>query len=220
MKFPNLFNFIKKFFILCFNLNVFYLRNYLKFQLKVIWTFTDTFPGYLIFLFCTFYGVSGLHSQSNEILKAWCMLFVIFIAGSTLQWYILIKLPSTKKLLENFVGKEFIISHLGEYTGSKALIKVAATLTPVFLTVGSEVLTNAHAQALNIEKANNHLRLSVDTYKENSLEMNQKNLDKHIAQAQAIASQPTKGLVTKAIDSQALIGIAESVSSIFTKKNN
>ncbi len=115
MSFTNLINLLKNLLQKILHFNILCFKFYLKLQLKLIWFFTETKIGYCIYLFCIMYGVSGLSSTKNEVIKAWCILFAITIAGLVVQWYILVKIPFTKKLLENWLTREYIVNHFGEY---------------------------------------------------------------------------------------------------------
>lgn len=87
-----------------------------KVQLKIIWFFTNTLIGYALFVFLFIYGFFGcLHGEcmpSNSI----SALIATVIIYSTLELYILVKIPFTREYLENLLGKDFIIAHLGQYT--------------------------------------------------------------------------------------------------------
>ena len=187
------------------------------FQLKVIWIFTETFAGYAIYLFSIFYGVSGLSSEKNEVLKAWCIVFALYVVGSVVQWYILVKIPSTRKLLENVVGKDVIISHLGEYTASRAFLKTIVTLGPFLGIATTEVVTKEHDLSENLRKSDAHIKRNLEIYKNANLDFDKKTLDKVLNEANALANAPTKGLVTKTIETEMFAKHVESISKIFRR---
>lgn len=200
MNLTALFHYIKLIFNKYFYYNKLYIKYYLILQLKIIQIFTETFFGYAFYLFCTLYGVSGLSSEKNEVLKAWCIIFVIYVAGSVVQWYILVKIPSTKKLLENFIGKDFIISHLGQYTASKALVKIAVTVGPFVGIAAAEIFTKQQNLSENMRKSDYHIKTGVENYKQAGLDVDKKFMDKLLNDSKTIANQPTKGIVSKAIE--------------------
>lgn len=217
MSLTNLFNYIKLFFNKYLYYNKLYIKYYLIFQLKVIWIFTETFLGYAIYLFCIFYGVSGLSSQNNEALKACCIIFAIYVAGSVVQWYILVKIPSTKKFLENFIGKNVIISHLGDYVGSRAVVKGVMTLGPFVGIATAEIVTKQQNLLENFSKSDAHLKRTLDTYKDANITVDKKTLDRILTEANALANAPTKGVVTRAIETEMFTKRIDSISKVFRK---
>lgn len=111
------------------------------------------------------------------------MIFVFIVAGLTLQWYILVKIPITQRFLESWIKKDYIISYLGKYTGSRALVKLAVTLKPVVGVAGAEIVTKSQDAALAQHQADCHLSFSVEAYKNNDLAMDKKKLDSILKEA-------------------------------------
>lgn len=61
--------------------------------------------------------------------------------GLVIQTYVLVKIPFTRQYIESFVGKDFLEKHLGKYTGSGALVKIAKYVGRAVGLVAAETIT-------------------------------------------------------------------------------
>ncbi len=89
---------------------------YFSIDIKLIYFFSDTLPGYLFYLFCIFYGFFGCTGENCTITHSLAAIFVVIMIGLVIQTYILVKIPFTRKYLENLVGKDYLEKYLGKYT--------------------------------------------------------------------------------------------------------
>ena len=185
----NFFKHSKNIFSKIFYMNTLYFKYYFKFKLKFVWFFTDTIIGYCIYIFCMAYGVTGLSSNHNLVIKAQCSIFAITVVGLVIQTYILVKIPFTKQFLENWIGKQYIIDHLGEYSGSRAIFKLISTTVPIAGFLGTELATKSYDSSLNQETADAHIQRNVDSYKKGGIPMDQKALKQILTEAHKIANK-------------------------------
>lgn len=209
---------IKKVFLKIFLINTLYFKYYFKFQLKLIWFFTDTVIGYCFYLFCVIYGISGMSSNSHGVLKAWCFIFALIIAGLTIQTYIALKIPSTKMFLENWIGKEYIVAHLGEYTTSRFLIKTLSTVSPILMGTIAEGVTKAQDASINLKCADEHMIRMHANHEKSGIPVDSKTLSKSLSEANQMASRSAKGIITKGIESVSFDNAIDKISDVFTKK--
>lgn len=96
-----------------------------KFDLIVLY-FATLMPYYLIFIFCFFFGNFGSpEGIANGVLffKYLCFLYSWFIIATSVFIFISFQIPPSKKYLYNLLGKEYVISCIGN-PGIKPLLKV------------------------------------------------------------------------------------------------
>lgn len=118
-----------------FQLLIYY--NY-KFDLILLY-FATLMPYYLIFIFCFFFGNFGSPEGIADgvlFFKYSCFLYSWFIIGTSVFVFISFQIPSSKKHLYNLLGKEYVISCIGN-PGVKPLIKLGGAA--VGMVCGNEI---------------------------------------------------------------------------------
>ena len=79
---------------------------------------------YLIFIFTFFFGTFGYDSHLTDIqyrVKIVCFLFSGYIISTSILIFIVFSIPLSKEFLYNLLGKEFVVSKIGN-PGRKQLI--------------------------------------------------------------------------------------------------
>lgn len=107
-----------------FQLYIYY--NY-KFDLIILY-YGTLMPYYLIFIFCFFFGNFGSPEGITDgmlFFKYLCFLYSWFLIGTSLFVFISFQIPSLKEYLYDLLGKEYVISCIGN-PGAKPLIKLGA----------------------------------------------------------------------------------------------
>lgn len=122
-----------------FQLLIYY--NY-KFDLILLY-FATTMPYYLIFIFSFFFGNFGSPAGIADgmlFFKYLCFLYSWFIIGTSVFVFISFQIPSSREYLYNLLGKEYVISCIGN-PGVKPLVKVGGAAVGFVLTneIGKEI---------------------------------------------------------------------------------
>ena len=117
------------------------IRFFFTIDIKLISFFSDNLAGYIFYIFCIFYGFFGCVGDNCNITHSLAAIFVVFMIGLVIQTYGLVKIPFTREYLENLVKKDFIEKHLGNYTGSEALVKIFKYVGPAISLVAAETIT-------------------------------------------------------------------------------
>ena len=101
--------------------------------------FATLMPYYLIFIFCFFFGNFGSPEGIADgvlFFKYFCFLYSWFIIGTSVFVFISFQIPSSKEYLYNLLGKEYVISCIGN-PGIESVIKVGGAA--VGLICGNEI---------------------------------------------------------------------------------
>jgi len=109
---------------------------------------------YLFFIFCYFFGTFGYSESLSDlqfICKFSCLVFSWYLAGTSFTVFCVFNIPVTKDYLNNLLGKEFVVSKIGNL-GAKTALKfaavvaggVAANETGKFVN-GQQIAQNANA---------------------------------------------------------------------------
>lgn len=83
---------------------------------------------YLFFIFCYFFGTFGYSESLSDlqfICKFFCLVFSWYLGVSSLIVFCAFNTPITKDYLNNLLGREFVVSKIGN-PGSEAAIKFGA----------------------------------------------------------------------------------------------
>jgi len=109
-----------------------------KFDIIVLY-YATLMPYYLIFIFCFFFGNFGSPEGIADgvlFFKYICFLYSWFIIETSVFVFISFQIPSLKEYLYNLLGKEYVISCIGN-SGAKAALK--ATGVAVGMICGNEI---------------------------------------------------------------------------------
>lgn len=131
----------------------FYIKYLFLLQIKLVWFVGKTFIGYLLFVFCFFYGFFGWLPGEGQLSHLICMAFALFTISTTIELFILVKIPLSKKYLQRLLGEDFLVAHLGDHMMTSLVSRIGfffvATSTVELATHGIEHFSNrANAQSL------------------------------------------------------------------------
>lgn len=79
---------------------------------------------YLFFIFCYFFGTFGYSESLSDlqfICKFSCFVFSWYLAVASLTVFCAFNIPITKDYLNNLLGKEFVVSKIGNPAGEMAV---------------------------------------------------------------------------------------------------
>lgn len=118
---------------------------------------------YLIFLFTFFFGTFGYSNGLTEgqfLVKFVCFLFSYYLISSSIVVFVLFNIPKSKSFLTNLLGKEFVVSKIGN-PGISPLMKyggaglgvyfgneVGKTMDRINITQGSNDFLQAQIKAI------------------------------------------------------------------------
>lgn len=88
---------------------------YFVVDLYLIEYFSRKYP-YCVFIFCYFYGTFGYTdglSDLHFVCKILCLVFSWYLVYISILVFCVFNIPSTKKYLYNLLGKDFVISKIG-----------------------------------------------------------------------------------------------------------
>ena len=111
---------------------------------------------YLFFIFCYFFGTFGYSESLNDlqyICKFSCLIFSWYLAGASFIVFGAFNIPITKDYLNNLLGKEFVVSKIGNPAGEMA---VKLGLVTVLGVAANETGKYVNAQQI-VETANTTL---------------------------------------------------------------
>ena len=85
---------------------------------------------YLFFIFCYFFGTFGYSESLNDlqyICKFSCLVFSWYLGSTSFIVFCVFNIPVTKDYLNNLLGKEFVVSKIGN-PGFKEVCRFAAVV--------------------------------------------------------------------------------------------
>lgn len=119
---------------------VFQLFIYYSYKFDIIVVYYGTLmPYYLIFIFSFFFGNFGSPEGIADgvlFFKYICYLYSWFLIGTSIFVFISFQIPSLKEYLYNLLGKEYVISCIGN-PGVKSAVKVGGAA--IALMAGNEI---------------------------------------------------------------------------------
>ena len=152
-------------------------------DLYILELFTRQIP-YFFFLFTIIYGTFGYQNQlSTKIwcFKAICFFFSWYLLATSLLIFAIFKVPTTQKYFYDLLGKEFVISKIGNSGGKAALMFWGTAATAV---AGNEIGREADRAFNQSEALQTHKTIceSVErnphmTDQEHTAALNQANAD-------------------------------------------
>lgn len=209
-----LFPFLKKILSTGQNFLFFFLKIILKSDIFVIYFFTNTFIGYCIYIFCLFYGFFGCFDGNCDMSNFYATMLVIVVFSTTLQTYILLKIPSSRKFVELIVGNDFIESYLGKYSGSTAA-SMAKVATPVLVAAAAEMSTSWHAEVQRDNAVQGIRDQFYDDYKRigRQVDLSSKDFKQMKHDTMHLMKQKPHGIITQGMKSESFKNIVDKVSS-------
>ena len=127
------------------------LYNYFYWSIKFLWFITNTTVGYTFYIFT----VSAFFSHEMDLWSACSFFFVLFTLGLAMETFVLVKIPLTRRFLDQLLGKEFIIDHLGKHTATTTLFKA---LGPIILFGAANEMAKEMEFKRNWDAAENYER--------------------------------------------------------------
>ena len=115
----------------------------------------------------------------------------VYTFGSAGELLILVKIPRTRKMLNNLLGEKFIIQHLGEYTATKTFLKAAL---PAILVTAGEMVTRAQEWQRLDHIADSYEKGALDAYRACGKEITFEELKELKEKCHNMRSQEVKGL--------------------------
>lgn len=199
----------------------YYFKYFTMVEIITLYFFAYTFIGYCISIFCFFYGFFGCLGNDCNITHFLSAMLVITALSISLQTYIVLKIPSSRKYMEFLVGKEFLESYLGKYVSTAAATGLSKMALPVLCAGVIEVATittGEYFKNYNIDKTRQRYYNDLANHNQSS-DMNSKAYKKLTQECRKIAKKPVHGVLTQGLHNEKLKTIAqstaESASSVF-----
>ena len=205
-KFPQLIKFIFEY---C-------LKVYFKFHIRLVHFFIETKVGFLFYVFCVFYGFFGHNQTPVPASNFFAALFALYILESSIELWILVKIPFSRKFLEKLLTRQYIIRYLGENIGSKIVSKAA---TIIVSTAAVESGTKYIEAVINKDNANAVHDTYINDMKSagRTVDPSSKEYNKMIEEKNFHLRQPTTGIITKTINAESSKHAVSTVGSTITK---
>ena len=175
---------------------------YLKFNIRLTHFFIETKIGYSFFLFSTLYGLFGCSSaETCHVTHALATLLVLYIMSTVAELWFLVKIPFTRKILDQLLTKEYILKYMGEHSYTKAAFKTFLTV------IGAVALESGTSHVEHIQNTANSRHPMDDYYK--ALEVKQEKPDFNareykdaIKERNFHLHKKAEGLFTKSVNSE------------------
>ena len=101
---------------------------YLKVNIRLIHFFIETKIGFSLFLFLMIYGLFGCTNSENcKLSHALALYFILYLMSTIVEFWFLVKIPFTRKILDELLTKAYIVKYLGEHTLTKTTVKAFGT---------------------------------------------------------------------------------------------
>ena len=226
LKLTFVFNHLKKYFINVKNFVIYiqnlvkiYVKNFLyysiKFDIRLIHFFSENVYGYAFYNFAIIFG---FFTNSNFFMfTCFCQLFVCFMLGTVVQTYVLLKIPYTRKFLENLLSIDYIEKYLGKFSFSSGTVKMIKYLGPIVALAVVDVATARETSRQLYESSKMSLEKDVACYKSLGRDPSAEEIkvmfdksDKYIREA-----SKAKGLISRSFD----VGVSnKTISESIEKK--
>ena len=86
----------------------------LKLNIKIVYFFTNTFIGYIVYLIAIIYGLADIAVTHCFYYAFFCSFYVLITCG---ELCILLQLPTSRRVISSLVTEEYLLQHLGNKTG-------------------------------------------------------------------------------------------------------
>jgi len=194
----------------------FYVTLYFKLTIRLVHFFSKTYVGYSIYIFCFFYGFFGCHGTTCGLSHSLAGYFTFLMISLAFEIWILVKIPATRKFLDQLVGADYIIKYLGKFTGSISMLRY---ISPIVAVAVAEGLTQS------IESANNRInaKAPLDEYWKNVEKSGNPHDPKSSKYAEAtkrsheLLSKPAQGIFTKTTMGE---NMKDNIKSVLSTVNN
>ena len=161
-----LFNFLKNLMQICWFIIKPFMRFtvifYLKFNIILIHFFIETKIGYSLYFFCLLYGLFGCsdtQDSSCHVSNVLATLLVLYIMSTIVELWFLVKIPFTRKMLDNLLTKEYVLKDLNDHTLSQMTFKTFGIF------IATVFIDSATAQVEHIQNESNAKEIMNDYYK-------------------------------------------------------
>ena len=203
-----LFNFLKNLMQICWFIIKPFMRFtvifYLKFNIRLIRFFIETKIGYSLYFFCLLYGLFGCsdtQDSSCHVSNVLATLLVLYIMSTIVELWFLVKIPFTRKMLDNLLTKEYVLKDLNDHTLSQMTFKTFGIF------IATVFIDSATAQVEHIQNESNSRHPMDDYYK--ALEVKQEKPDFNareykdaIKERNFHLHKKAEGLFTKSVNSE------------------
>ena len=92
-------------------------------HISLIYFFIETKIGYSFYIFCVLYGLFGCDKTNCYVSNIFAIFFVLYIISTVVELWFLVKIPFIRKILDNFLTKEYILKHFNDHILSKIAFK-------------------------------------------------------------------------------------------------
>ena len=135
---------------------------YLKFNIILIHFFIETKIGYSFYLFCLLYGFFGCSNTQNSscyITDVLATLLVLYVMSTIVELWFLVKIPFTRKILDNLLTKEYVFKNLNDHILSQMTFKTFGIF------IATVCIDSATAQVEQIQNKSNAREIMNEYYK-------------------------------------------------------
>ena len=195
------------FFKRCF---LFGVKQYLKFNIILIYIFSEYSVFYLFYLFLVMYGSYGGRETGFETSHYTGFFITSYLLGTSIEIFLICKIASTRKFLDNLLGKEYIISYLEKHAFTLPVVKF---VLPIIATGVTEIATTSFA----FDKAIKAITSVKDNYDRAEpgppSDWDSKTKEKYRSDMAEVRKAHKTELVTTVADSDTTKAIVKGVSS-------
>ena len=118
-----------KTFLLFRKINLFLFKNYIKFNVRLLYIVSEKPILYFIYIFLVAYTFFGCNGTVECTASHHISFFLVgYLMSHSAEIYLLYRFERTRNFLYSLVGKEFLLKYLGDHTFSKQLVKYWAVL--------------------------------------------------------------------------------------------
>ena len=96
---------------------------FLKFNVKLVSFCTNTWLGYILYVFAVFYGLSDMVSNIASKPPHFLLFFSSYVVITSMEMCILVYLPATSRVISSLITEDSLVKHLGNKTGISNFIK-------------------------------------------------------------------------------------------------
>lgn len=111
----------------------FLIKLYFKANIKLVYFVTTNFLAYLLYLSCIIFSYFNFGLKENFNFFFACTFFVAYVLAQSLQLSLLCNVKIIRVWLENCLGREFLIFHLGNNLYDKPLYMLLIGLCMLYI---------------------------------------------------------------------------------------
>jgi hypothetical protein len=174
---------------------------YLKCHIRLVHFFIKTKIGFLFYVFCVLYGFFGHDETIAPLSNFIAAVFALYILESSIELWILVKIPVSREFLEKLLTREYIIKYLGENIASEVVIRAATIImSTTILEVGSKGMENVLNQSNGDRVHDTFIR--DHELSGRPIDMRSKEYKAMIEEMNSHLRRPTAGVITKTINAE------------------